>query len=380
MVRIKIIFSIALFFILMGCAAQKKVLFFTQPIPPQVYTSEASQEFLDHPPLYTPVGKRETIAVYSPHFTLAVPNTMDMTGKSGDLQKSLSDILYTEIFNYSKGKRRIDLLDRGALVNLDTKIILDSLDNKKIEPNNQKENNELKISKEGEMKKNTSLIFDSTFPEKIYNESVIVRGDTAGLKEYLKNADGILLLYITSRVGTEKGHFEIDYRIVINKGFQEKIVLLAGSAKIKYRANTERQIEYVRGDLKQIVENIYDNMTLELGDVNTNTKKKIYNANKKLIAEKDDTIPIDIQIIKCDSPFIVINIGKNNKLMPGMIGYVIESDDLSYEDNNIDSHYSYIAEFLVTDVFDTTSNAILIPFKPSQQSWDVRVDDIVVIK
>jgi hypothetical protein len=40
-------------------------------------------------------------------------------------------------------------------------------------------------------------------------------------------------------------------------------------------------------------------------------------------------------------------------------------------------HYSYIAEFIVTDVFNKTSNALLI--RP-QSDWDVKVDDVVVIK
>lgn len=334
----------------------KKIYYFDQPMPPQILITDASQEFFDHPPLYIPAGKRETITVFSPHFTLAIPNAMDMTGKSSDLQKSLSDILYTEIFNH-RGDRRIDLVDRGALVNVDTQIIVDSLYNNRMELSPQINRNEVDSElHSGMQQQSTSKQTNNT------NILDLIRKDTAGMAEYLKNADGLLLLYLTSRVGSQNGYFVVDYRIVINKGFQKKIVLLAGTKKIHYNLNDGEGIEFNRIDIRGIVDNIYNKMTLK------NSKN-------------DKNVGVEIRIVKFDPPFIVINIGKAQNLMPGMIGYVVERDNSVKTGSFSNPHYSYIAEFLVTDVFETTSSAILISSKDvKDQKWDVHVQDVVAIK
>ena len=367
----------------MACAEQnKKVFLFEQLLPPTTYATDISQEFYDHPPLHTPIGKRETIVVYSPHFTLAIPDAMDMTGKSSNLKASLSDMLYTEIFNFNKNKqnladmRLINLLDRGAFANFDSQIFENSLNNQSwvaVDNNrvvNQPLNND--ESKIGEAQGNLS-------PNQNDNEkdSLSVRDNKSSFNKYIEKADGILLLYITSREGSEKGNIGVDYRIVINRGFQKKIVLLAGSEIIRYQSNTDSQIDFVRTDIRKIVNNIYKKMTIKF-----NTKQP--------------RIKMDIEILKYDPPFIVIDIGKNDNLMPGMIGYVVEMDNsvkISERDqksflekknpnyfNVSNPHYSYIAEFLVTDVFDTTSNAILTDPTNSKKIWDVKVHDIVVIK
>lgn len=376
MIKTRIIFILILILIFIGCATKskkintletevkplteppviKKIFSFDQPIPPQVLITEASQEFFDHPPLYIPAGKRETITVYSPHFTLAIPNAMDMTGKSSDLQKSVSDILYTEIFN-QQGDRRIDLVDRGALVNVDTQIIVDSLYNNRLEPNPKIDSS----FRDPVLQSNSS---QQISPKQSINTNLLdlIRKDTTGMAEYLKNADGLLLLYLTSRVGSQNGYFVVDYRIVINKGFQEKIVLLAGSQKIHYDLNDGVGIEFNRNDLKEIVSNIYNRMTIK------NSKN-------------DKNVGVEIRIVKFDPPFIVINIGKAQNLMPGMIGYVVERDNSVRTGSFSNPHYSYIAEFLVTDVFETTSNAILISQNNEKDHrWDVQVQDVVVIK
>jgi len=364
MFRIKIIISLALFFILMACAPQKKIFFFDKPIPPQVYTPAAAQEFFDHPPLYIPKGNRKTIddEIFSPNFTIAIPNAMDMTGRSSDLQKSLADILCTELANYP-GKRRIKLLDRGALVNLDKKIIIDSLNNQKSVSSDQKENKEIDRSKKlGNIQNIFPFLPFPTLEKKegdSGNDTENLKEETVQLRNYLEKADGILLLYITSRVGTESGHFEVDYRIVISRGSQKNIVLLAGSEKVQFSSNTEKQIEYKRDGVVNIAKKIYEDMTIRYDNSKDKTK-------------------LDIQIIKCDPPFIVINIGKENNLIPGMIGYVVEVDrSINAESRESYTHYSYIAEFIVTDVFSKTSNALLI--RP-ESDWGVRVDDLIVIK
>ena len=378
MSKINIIIVFALLLTFTSCTPPKRIFFFDEPIPPQIRTPGASQKFFDHPPLYTPKGNRKTLRVYSPHFTLAIPNAMDMTGCSADLQRSIADMLYTELYmpgskiqsNQRRGKtqsnRRIDLLDRGALINVDLKIILDSLYNKRSASPGQKE--KIKAKKQ-EIKINTS---SRLIPKESVQERPQINIDTKNLVSYLKRADGILLTYITSRVGNVKGYFGVDYRIVINKGFQEKIVLLAGYEKIRYHSSRSKGIECERQDVRKIAHKIYGDMTLQISD--------IWKA----------------QIIKYDPPTIVINIGKKHNLMPGMIGYVVEWDvsvKIHSENKNEKGklfsprHYSYIAEFIVMDVFDYTSNALLIPdesdsgeYDWDKAHWDVKVDDVVVIK
>lgn len=328
---------IVIFFLTFSaCTSQyKKVFFFGEPTPPQISTPAVNQKFFDHPPLYIPKENRKTITFFSPYFTLAIPNAMDMTGRSGDLQRSLADILSTQIFKYP-GKRRINLLDRGALINLDPEIIMHSL--------NQKPSS-------GALHKT-------------------IKNGTEELKEYLKNADGILLTYITSRKGTTDGYFRVDYRIVLNEGKYKKIVLLAGTQRIRYYSNSSSEIEYSRYDVRQIAKNIFDKMTL-----------KYYKTRKA-----KELIEMDIRVVKCDPPYIVLDIGKDEHLMPGMTGYVVERDQSvsSYSSKTNshqarDFHYSYISEFIVTDVFPSTSNALIIKPDP-EENWEVRSGDLIRIK
>jgi len=352
-----IITCIVLLLSVTACAPQKKVFFFEHPVPPQAHLPEVSQEFFDHPPLYVPKGKRKEIDIFSPNFTLAVPNAMDMTGRCGDLQKSIADILCTELYK-KKGKRRIELLDRGALVNLDPKIILESLYREKSDSqvdNREKKKSESKNGTEDTKGQEPMLV-------RALEEAEKVMKPTYELKEYLKNADGILLVYITSRIGLEEGHFEVDYRIVINREAHKKIVLLAGSEKIAYKSNTFKQIEYERSDVEKIAETVYSALTLKNSDARI-TK---------------DPMEMDIRIIKNDPPYIVIDIGRKSNLIPGMIGFVVERDNSVPSDSkHSDSHISYIAEFIVIDVFNNTSKAKLI--RPIS-NCDVRVDDLVRIK
>ncbi len=245
-------------------------------------------------------------------------------------------------------------LDRGALVNLDTEIILEFLSKKSDysgeenkgtagKPDKSSAASTVAIPYQGNLKRNQ------------------IDEDTKRLKEYLEKADGILLTYITSRSCNEKGgRFEIDYRIVLNKNIHKQIVLLAGSRSIKYKRSTSREIIYEREDIGGIAQQIYDAMT-------------------PLVEGSRDA-----RVVKFDPPFIVIDFGKENNLIPGMIGYVVEWDRsiLHRQGKNTTMHYSYIAEFLVTDVFPTTSKALLIPPDPESPDyeWPVKVDDVVKIK
>ncbi len=97
------------------------------------------------------------------------------------------------------------------------------------------------------------------------------------------------------------------------------------------------------------------------------------------------------RILKRDDPFVVIDMGSDNRLIPGITGYVVKRDDsIVTEDStekHVTQHYLYLAEFIVTEVFVKTSTAVLL--YPSYVDtnelrenfqWDIRLNDEVVIK
>lgn len=354
--RFKATFSLLLITVLLTACAPKKPYYFGELSPPHIQAASASQKTVGYPPLYKPEGKRKTIRPGSQYFSLAIPNAIDMSGRAQDLQRSLADMLYTKLF----ATKRFNLLDRGELVDLDPQWLVSSL-RKSVIGQAERIENAKSSPKEDEAESVTA--FDQTL---IYLEKKQDR--MIETEEKLKTADGILLVYITSRVGkSEGGYFMVDYRIVsrrITLGNQGKeIVLFAGSQKVNYKSSTSQEVEYNRDDINAIAKNIV----------------KIFPHPKSVRAA---------EVIKRDQKMIVINKGSDSGLIPGMIGYAVYSEDsVRLEETGRPRHYSYLGEFIITEVFDKTSNGILLyPWKAVREDkmtefeWDVAVGDEVIIK
>ncbi len=329
--------------------AKKKLHYFNDITPPHIQGETASLETSGYPPLFRPKGKRRTIRPGSQYFKLAIPNAVDMSGRAQDLQKSLADMLYTELFSTG----RFNLLDRGELMDLDPEWLTSSLKESISNMTPQENTSRKKGESESERIAETTKAFDSTFKYLDRREKIMER-----LQSVMQKADGILLVYITSRVGKAKGgHFRLDYRIV-SKRTQNKgeIVLFAGSKKVAYQSSTSYEVEYDRKDIQDIAKNIV-NIFPHPNDV-----KNAY-------------------VIKRDQESIVMDRGQDQQLIPGMMGYVVYSEDsIRVEDIGKAHHYSYLGEFIISEVFDKTSTGILISPEQIDYEWDVEVGDEVIVK
>ena len=345
-----------------SACTKKQVYIVDSVAPPRIEAGIASQESFGYPPILRPKGKRQTIRPGSQYFTLAIPNAIDMSGRAQDLQRSLADMLYTELFSTG----RFNLLDRGELVDLDPQWLASALKKSLTGLTDYSEIEKEKKITDTNVEKTTST-FDKTFE---YLDRKNKRQKELDLK--LSKADGILLVYITSRVGGKKGgHFSVDYRIVNRRhkkygkderdeGDQRDIVLFAGSKSVRYISSTIQEIDYNRDDIIDIAHMIV----------------KIFPHPKEVK---------NAHVIKRDQMIIAIDRGRDQQLIPGMIGYVVYSEDsIRVEEYEKTRHYSYLGEFIITEVFDKSSTGVLL--KPyyinynNEYEWDVNVGDAVVIK
>ena len=350
---------------LTGCGKPKKIFFFETMVPAHVQSENALQEAIDYPPFLRPEGNRRTIHPTSQYFTLAVLNAVDISGRSQDLQTSVADMLYTELFE----RNRFNLLDRGELVDVNPEWFVSS-----IKANLHNLNNTVKVDtiRENTIEQKT---YQSRQPNLIDStvEFLKMRGNAYG-KMYaglLKKVDGVLLLYITSRKGGQAGGiFGVDYRIVNQvqgaNGQVKENVLFAGTANVSYRCSSRREIEINRNDIKKIAGEIVD------------------------VFPKPQNIE-NSQIVKRDQRWIVINQGSDNGIIPGLFGYAaVREDSVFVEDGPKiynPRHYAYLAKFVVTEVYPKTSTALLLfpsdfntPEQINDYDWDVRVGDSAVIK
>lgn len=233
---------------------RKKVYYIDNISPPSVVTDEVNHFSIGYPPLYRPKGKRVSINPSSQYFTLAIPNSKDMTGRAEDLQKSLADMLYTQIFQ----TRRFNLYDRDELKNIDTEWLEKALKESFVTPKNNnlieyrnnfdEQTNTEVLQRAGdreflndsvrvviEEKKNAGLTQPTAVGEYV-NESLKFisekqRSNTALVQELRTHSDGLLMSYITSRIGGQSGgFFDLDYRIV-SPNPERRVVLFAGSKK-----------------------------------------------------------------------------------------------------------------------------------------------------
>ena len=359
----KRICMITMFAIFLAACAPKKLYYINDLTPPQILCNPAIQIAIGIPPLHVPAGKRKTIQPNSQKFILAIPNCIDMSGRAGDLRRSMADMLYTTIF----ATHRFHLYDRQELNNLDPEWLKTSLKSSMIDQNQ-------------EGTKDSDASFKYLNQQKEKQDKMI--------RELNSKIDGLLLVYITSRVmnslspevqnhdkvydpSSDGGHFDVDYRIVSGK---YKIVLFAGSHKVRYQNSTTHEVEYFREDMEAIANSILNKFPRPDGFQ-------------------------DPMVIAIDGERIVINSGTNKirKLIPGLRGYVVHQEDSIYTERNVNGnqyekikaqHYSYLARFLITEVYEETSTGILLPYRELNDiqkrmkytGWDVRVGDKVKIK
>lgn len=327
-----------LFLLLSACVTTNNV-YYPKNIAP--YTGmkyeKAQQAFTGYPPLLMPQRKRRTIVANSQNFRLAILNAVDMSGRALDLQRSLADILYTELFKMG----RFDLLDRDELVDLDPEWLISSLRSSVIAPDytDVEEGNAVSRSRK-------SVAVQQTME---YMKDKKIRMEE--MQKHLQQADGLLLVYITSRQGgAEGGYFTIDYRIVNNN---RKIVLLADTMRINYETSTSQEVEYSRDDVRKITENIL-----------------------KTFPQAQETM--GFRVVSRDARNIIIDVGKNKNLIPGLAGYVVQRN--YSQGNTIADHCIYLGEFIITQVFQNSSNAVLIDRYRTEPEWDVEMGDEIIIK
>ncbi|WP_419659721.1 uncharacterized protein Dvar_00430 [Desulfosarcina variabilis str. Montpellier] len=338
-------------FIFSGCAP-KKIYYFDDVAPTSIQGGTATQGTIAYPPLLRPEGKRKSIRPGSQYFTLAIPNAIDMSGRAQDLQRSLADMLYTELF----ATGRFNLLDRGELMDLDPEWLTSSLKKSLTDLSKQEDRKAASRSDKDSAEKAESA-FDKTFQYLDRKQKSQKR-----LEDVLNKADGILLVYVTSRVGKQKGgHFSVDYRIVSRRRGGE-IVLFAGNKNVSYKSSTTQEVAYNRKDVADIAKSIVNIFP---------HPKEVRNA----------------QVIKRDQRVIVVDRGRDQHLIAGMIGYVVYSEDsVRLESIGKARHFSYLGEFIITEVFDKTSTAVLLhPRGMSGDSldeyeWDVQTGDSVIVK
>nr|BDD48083.1 hypothetical protein 11 [Candidatus Aminicenantes bacterium] len=350
-----------------ACSVSNQKLFYVKEIiPTQKKVDKVVQNFYAEPPLLRPKGKRRTLSNVSQYFSLAIPNAIDMSGRAEDLQRSLADMLYTEIFKL----QRFSLFDRGEFVDLNPEWITSSLKKSATELERQ--------------------VDSTTFQYLDRKEKNINK-----LREVFEGADGVLLVYITSRVGTKKGGtFNVDYRIVSKRDYSglrgNSIVLFAAQEKLNYKTSSSKEVEFDRAGIKRIANHIKEyfpnpNRVRKGKIISRDGRKIVLNLGKNIVRKSGigDNLEID---------------KKKIHLSPGLMGYVIYSDD-SVRDSNIGGpdgdtgHYSYVAEFIITEVFENTSNCRLLhPVELSRldgdakknalknYEWDVKVGDTIIIK
>ncbi len=351
--------------VLSGCSKPKKIFVFETMIPGFIQGESALQKSIDYPPFLRPDGKRDTIHPSSQYFALAVLNAIDISGRSQDIQKSVADMLYTELF----AKKRFNLLDRGELVDVNPEWFVWSL---KENLNGQKNTIKLSSIHEDTVEQRSFVSGRPNFIDSTV-EYLKMQGNTYE-KMYdglLGKVDGVLLMYITSRKGSQRGGIiGMDYRIVnripINIGNLKEVVLFAGKANVRYNCSSRREIEINRDDIHDIAKKIVD------------------------VFPKPQSVE-NSQIVKRDQRRIVINKGTDKGIIPGLFGYAAFREESVFieEGGKIVNprHLAYLAKFVVTEVYEKTSTALLL-YPPeidtveqmARYNWDVKVGDSAVIK
>lgn len=309
-------FAIILVLILANACYDIQPYLPSDPLPSTTFfPAPKDVELINSPPLFIPTNQKRTMTrPVSQYFEIAIPPCVDMTGESDYLINSLADMFYTSLFEI----KRFTLMDRLELTRLQSDI-----------------DKQYKDSLELQGEQNTQIL------KQIENNKY-----QSVLTELQNNTDGVMLIYITSdkkSTGGKNGVVYIDFRIV-NRANE---VLYAGSKDIHYNHNKgTNSLDFNRNDINSVAENIAKNFP-----------NPHYQEGLVIIDKRDD--------------FITVNIGKNQNISKGMIGYVIKTTKNSYGDQLI----SYRAEFVVSEVFENTFKAKLI-FKNKEEELIIKTINI----
>ncbi|MEW5736978.1 MAG: hypothetical protein AB1921_19190 [Thermodesulfobacteriota bacterium] len=329
-----------------SCLKKKEVFYFKSVTPPMSYASGVPQAFGGFPPLLRPEGKRSTIEPSSQYFTLVIPNCIDISNKAGDLRKSLADILYTEIFK----TRRFNLYDRWELVDLDPAWLERALMRQTETPAATAEGTGAPPAAQAAPKP-----ADFTAQEELaLREYSRLKDQERTAQQIRDRADGLLLVYITSRTGAEdNGEFTIDYRIVST---QRQIVLFAERSTVRYFRSTKSELEYNREDIAKIAEDIFKVFP---NPVSPNFQQA--------------------HVVSIDGNRIAIDVGENHGLIPGMQGYVVSYEDSIFTGDGVRAteHCNYLARFVITEIYPKTCTGYI--YQPGENA-DIRIGDAVRLK
>lgn len=356
---------VLLFLFLTSCTNNSKLYHFGNVTPDHIAVSHVRQESLGYPPLLKPTSKRVTIKPRSQYFILAIPNCVDMTGRAQDLRKSLADMLYTKLFQTG----RFNLYDRNALVNLDTDWLEQSLKQSAMNANTTK--TDITSEKGGVETDNAQTISKNVASATMEVWQLKKVEEQKSADELKKAADGLLLVYITSRTedGKGGGYFTVDYRIVNSVEDQDakdtaasnqisdknkNTVLFAGSQVVRFKLSNAKSVEYERGDIQEISDNIFKVFP------NPESSRKG-------------------QVISINGRRMVADLGKEDHLIPGLRGYIVSRDDSIYTTDLVQAqHYEYLAEFQVMEVYSKTCTIEVLTRE--NHAPDVKVGDEIVLK
>lgn len=89
-------------------------------------------------------------------------------------------------------------------------------------------------------------------------------------------------------------------------------------------------------------------------------------------------------MVSIHGPRVIMDIGIQDHLIPGMRGYIIARDDsIRTSDNDLTQHYVYLALFQIIEVYRTTCTGEIL-FPPKSESPigfpDIKVGDEVILK
>ncbi len=276
----------------------------------------------------------------SQYFKIAIPHSVDQTGRANELRKVLSDILSTELFE----TKRFNLMDRGELSKVEDmsaeQLVKTNRTIKKYAMAQPKPEDTTQVQAPGKPElteeitegnndsKNTAEELRVKYS--LYQEGAI---NQSKMLEALKNySDGVLLTYITAyQVSPEenKGKMDIDFRIVSTASPENPMTLFAGNANLNFSLQTG-SVVLDRKDVSRIAQ-----------DIRNRFPNPDLSQNWKIISVRDR--------------MITVNAGKKDNVSQGMLGFVVKIE----QDNGI-RRIAYRAKFVVMEVFQDSFNAELV--------------------
>jgi hypothetical protein len=283
---------------------------------------------LEFPPPLVPIQPaRATIIPHSQDFSLAILNFVDQTGKAGQITEALPDALSTLYF----ASGRFSVYDRGQLRHDDFGQLLS-----RWQKHQKHEPSQTLPAKDG------GLVLDRT------NQPFDLGALREDLQTILRRTDSIFLGAVTE---IQDSMLSLDYRLINS---QSNTVLYAGDQKIRF-TRTGSQIEFNRDDLKRMVRLVIN-------------------------ALPDPSALRIAQVLVQDGPILTINLGKKDKIVPGLNALLLAPGDqiIKTPTGSEIRNVMYLAEAYVVAVYDESCK--LVVFHADEQTPDYKVGDFVRFK